>query len=696
MIENNGLIIHEYSADDCTSLYLYVRNTDIVPRQRGNQGTRYSHYYYKNLVCAFDIETSTFTEKNAPRADLVDNSFCYIWQMSINNDFLIIGRTLESFIDFLNQIDKNLMRDEKLVIYVHNLSYEFQFLSALYRFNSSDVFAIKKRKVLKCLMSDSFEFRCSYLHSNMSLAQYTKKMGVEHQKLSGADFDYEKLRYPWTDLTDYEIAYSIYDVVGLVECLKKEMEMDDDTLYTIPLTSTGYVRRDVKSALKSIGRAYLKNIEIDYHIYVLLKEAFRGGDTHANRYYSGKIIKNAHSADRSSSYPDVMESDLYPMSQFAPMEEPDSDTVLKYLNVYNRALLMRVKISGLCLRDIRHGCPYLTKDKSRNIVGAVFDNGRILECEYLECTLTDVDFRIILKEYTFDAIEYIEVYHARYAPLPQPIKDVINNYYLKKTELKDIDGQEVYYTKSKNKLNSCYGMMAQDVVKQDMVYSDEYEQLFEEATEPPEKLFEKSMKKRFLSYAWGVWVTAWARYALHQAIWIVNDTPDADFLYCDTDSVKYIGDVDFSAFNKKARERSKKNRACARDKHGKIHYMGVYESEKDMLEFTTMGAKKYAYTTQEKDVIALHLTLAGVGKEDGARYLAAHGGLQSFKDGFLFPEKNGGGHEAVYNDTTNTTINIDGHMLNIGRNVCIKDSTYTLGLSADYANLLKGYENYKK
>lgn len=191
MVENSGLIIYEYGKDDCTPIYLYIRESDILVRQRGNQGTKYSHFYYKNLVCAFDIETSRFTEKTAPRDDLIDNSFCYIWQLSINNVYLIIGRTLESYIDFLNQIDKNLMRDEKIVIYVHNLSYEFQFLSGLYHFKSDDVFAVKKRKVLKCLMFDSIEYRCSYLHSNMSLSQYTKKMEVEHQKLSGVDFDYE-------------------------------------------------------------------------------------------------------------------------------------------------------------------------------------------------------------------------------------------------------------------------------------------------------------------------------------------------------------------------------------------------------------------------------------------------------------------------------------------------------------------------
>lgn len=696
MIYVKNETIYEYEKDDITPIYYYVRDCDIIKRPRGNQRTKNSHFYYKDIVATFDIETSRFSEKNAPRADLINQSFCYIWQVSLNNEYVIVGRTLPSALDFLTQLDKNLMRDERLVIYVHNLSYEFQFLSGIARFKTEDVFCIKKRKILKAVLWDTFEFRCSYLHANMGLALYTEKMQVEHAKLDGVVFDYSKLRYPWTRLTVYEILYSVYDVMGLVECIKKEMQMDGDTLYTIPLTSTGYVRRDAKESLKKLGKNYLKNMEIDYHIYELLKEAFRGGDTHANRYFSGKIIENVHSADRSSSYPDVLINGQFPMSQFAPLEKPNTEKVIKYLNVYKRALLMRVRFKNVCLRRIDHGCPYLTKDKSRHIKNATFDNGRILECEEMETTLTDIDFKIVLKEYDIEAMVFDEVYHARYGDLPEELKDVVRTYYVRKTELKDIDGKEVLYTKEKNKLNACYGMMAQDVVKIAILFNDEYEKLYaEDEKDDRESNFEKNNRKRFLSYAWGVWCTALARNALHAAIWIVEDTQDAFFLYCDTDSVKYIGDVDLTPFNKKALADSKKNKAFATDKHGVTHYMGVYEKESDMLRFKTLGAKKYAYEAiNKKGKKELHLTLAGVSKKDGAEYLAVHGGLESFCDGFTFPEGGGGGNEAVYNDRTSININIDGHTLNVTRNVCIKESTYTLGLTPEYSDLLDGYKEY--
>lgn len=74
----------------------------------------------------------------------------------------------------------------------------------------------------------------------MSLARFCQAMNIEDKKLSGQEFDYTKKRYPWTPLTDDEIAYCKTDVISVVECIKKEMEKDGDNLITIPLTSTGY------------------------------------------------------------------------------------------------------------------------------------------------------------------------------------------------------------------------------------------------------------------------------------------------------------------------------------------------------------------------------------------------------------------------------------------------------------------------
>ena len=117
-----------------------------------------------------------------------------------------------------------------------------------------------------------------------------------------------------------------------------------------------------------------------------------------------------------------------------------------------------------------------------------------------------------------------------------------------------------------------------------------------------------------------------------------------------------------------------------------MHYMGVYEFDGHCDEFVTMGAKKYAYTDDNNKI---HLTVAGVGKKKGAEEL---GSLRNFKAGFIFVAA--GGTESVYNDTPEiTTYYIDGHMIPITRNVVIRDSTYQLGLTAEYAEIIQRGKN---
>src|SRR5699024_6928781 len=148
----------------------------------------------------------------------------------------------KKFIEGINAV----LNDVKLVFYVHNLSYEFQFLAGTCNFNIEDVFSIKKRKVLKCTY-ECIEYRCSYLLTNSNLETFTKDMKVKHIKKPGEDIDYTKYRTCTTFLNEKEMKYCLNDVLGLVEALHAKMNYDLDTLYTIPLTSTGYVRRDTKN-----------------------------------------------------------------------------------------------------------------------------------------------------------------------------------------------------------------------------------------------------------------------------------------------------------------------------------------------------------------------------------------------------------------------------------------------------------------
>ena len=267
----------------------YLRDLPRVKKNRGNQG-RNNKPTLIDCVCAFDIETSYLPD--------VEQSFMYIWQFQIG-EYTIIGRSWEDFLTLCHRIRNGIKEKEMLVVYVHNLSYEFQYLRGIYPFEAKEVFCLDRRKIARCEMFHSIEFRCSYIHSNMSLDQFTKKMKCHTRKLTG-QFDYNKIRYPWMELTDAEMAYCINDVLSLQEAIQNEMQIDGDTLETIPLTSTGYVRRKCKAAMRSRPAfySYITDQLPDYDLYVALREPFRGGNTHANRFYVGQILENVQSVDR--------------------------------------------------------------------------------------------------------------------------------------------------------------------------------------------------------------------------------------------------------------------------------------------------------------------------------------------------------------------------------------------------------------
>lgn len=648
--------------------YTIISGTRNQRRKKGNQGKRNNKRIYKDLLCAFDIETTNDTESQ--------QAFMYVWQFQIN-DITVMGRTWNDFITFLERIKDELKSEEYVVIFVHNLSFEFQFLRGIYNFNKEEVFAIDSRKVLKCEMFNHFELRCSYLQTNMSLAEFTHKMGVKDVKLSGDDFDYSIARYPWTPLTDQELQYCINDVKGLVEAMRIQMDLEHDTFYTLPLTSTGYVRRDVKAAMRHFNRQELKDMLPDYNVFEMLREAFRGGNTHANRYYSNVILNDVHSNDYASSYPNVQINCRFPMSPWLREDGMDLDRCLLKIYKHKRACLMRINLFNVRLKDPMWGAPYLAKAKCRNIKNCENDNGRILSAEYLETTLTDIDFKILLQEYEFDWIEFTDFYHSRYGLLPKQLRETVLEYFRRKTELKGVEGQELYYMKSKNKLNSVYGMSVQSPVKQSIDFIND----FIDRQDDERELLAAANKKAFMSYAWGVWTTAHARWELEEAISICGDR----FVYCDTDSVKYIGELDFTNFNAKKKRRSEENGAVATDPKGVRHYLGVMEHDADYIEFATMGAKKYAYRYPDGK---LGITIAGVNKTKGAAELEKAGGLKAFKEGFVFKEA--GGTESIYNDSPAVDhIVREGRKIPITANLFIKESEYTLGITAEYARILE-------
>lgn len=85
---------------------------------------------------------------------------------------------------------------------------------------------------------------------------------------------------------------------------------------------------------------------------------------------------------------------------------------------------------------------------------------------------------------------------------------------------------------AKEMLNSEYGMMVTDIMRDEIIYEEDWESSTPSIEEAIDK-YNKS-KSRFLYYPWGVWVTAYARRNLFRTIYKVKE----DFIYADTDSIK--------------------------------------------------------------------------------------------------------------------------------------------------------------
>lgn len=690
--------------------YEYLTKFGLLEESKKRRKSQNKHRIL-NVFSAFDIETSTVW-LNPDHSQYDVHSFMYVWQMQIE-EYTVKGRTWDEFFRWLYVLreaieriknDNNLSVNPLLVVWVHNLSYEFAFLSGLYHFTNDECFFRDVRKPIYCRMFDTFELRCSYIQTNLSLAALCKQTGVQ-QKLSGQKFNYDKVRFPWTKLTPFEEEYTTVDVESLVQAMKYRVSRGGDNLQTVPLTSTGYVRRECKEALKDqfLDLREMKPKEKEYR---LLRKAFRGGNTHANRYYVGQIVEDVYSYDISSSYPTQQLTQLFPIKPFRWLELSQRTAKRRIERVFTfiglgYAVVGTYQFKNVRLKNHREPIPYISLSRcdamGTDDYDLILDNGRILECGYMEISLTEIDLQIVLDQYTFDSMDVMECMISQKDYLPATYRQVIQDYYEKKTALKGDDSEDgkYIYVKSKNMLNAVYGMSATDPVHQEIEYKDgDYKVSAYEDFTPDELL--KLLKNASFPYQWGVYTTAYARKQLQDAIKLCGDK----IIYCDTDSVKTKGDVPIWQLNDKLMKKAIQQKAYADDMKGNRHYIGLFESDGHYDRFVTQGAKRYAYESDGH----MGITVAGVStkinEETGISFAVEElKSLERFKVGMKW--KKAGGTISVYNDNDDFeyTDPKTGNVIQITKNVAIVPSTYVMTYSKDYRLLLDEiqlYGDYKK
>ena len=637
---------------------------------------------YIDLYATFDIESSmvlnnarTLT-KDTPQYD----GFMYIWQFCIEG-VVIFGRTWDEYQALLDYLTKvfELGEKRKLKIFVHNLSFEYVYIRDFSKFTK--VFGYDDRSIIRA-QNDCFEYLCSYVLSNMNLAKLCQNMGCTHVKAKN-DLDYSIVRTPTTELTEIEYGYCYNDVRGLWEAIAKYLEFD--TLATLPLTSTGFVRRDVRENTrknKKYRRGFLKR-RLNDELYQLFTEAFRGGNTASNRYATGYQIHGVKSKDMTSSYPNVLlRFPEYPVGNFIKWAVDDIDDLVYAHNKY--CTIGRYTFTNIEI-DPDATIPYIPFYKcSRVSEDLECYNGRVLHAAELTIALTNIDFDIINSMYKYDDVIVTDYYVAKKGYLADEIREKIYEYYLKKCTLKYDPDVWYEYNLAKGKLNSIFGLMAQKIIKDEWILDANGDLVLSEERKTLDDYYNSF--NSFTEYQCGCFCTALARLMLQRGIDLVGD----DMIYCDTDSVKYQGDhdEDFQILNDEIRKTN--NEYCTvKSDNGKDYTIGIWDDDGDYQTFITLGAKKYAYTDQEGKI---HVTVSGLGKREAAAELEAGKGLDDFRIGKVFTHS--GRTVAQYNEHLGRhIINVNGEDIVSYSNIAIVPTTYTLGVTSTMLAQLLSYSD---
>lgn len=667
---------------------------------------------YWNISASFDIETTSFS---------VDGEKCatmYEWTFGLEG-FITYGRTWEEFLELYNELVEIFHTDlsNRLVIFVHNLAYEFQFMRKWLCWEK--VFSLEERKPVQAITVEGVEFRCSYKLSGYSLAKLSDQLQTYRCKKAVGDLDYSKIRNSVTPLTDDELRYCALDVL-VVMCYVQELIEREGNISKIPLTKTGFVRRlcrdkclyEGDDKFKTKYRNYrntMKSLTLTPEVYTLLQQAFSGGFTHANALYSQDVVKNVTSYDFTSSYPYVMVSEKFPMS--SPIERVDfsEEDFITYLKSY--CCLFEIEFMNIRASvDFEN---YISVSKCRAVKNPVINNGRLVSADRIRMTITEQDYFIICKMYSWDDYGIGKFYTFRKDYLPRDFVKAILELYSKKTTLKGIESKAVEYLVSKENLNSCYGMCVTNICRPEILYEG-YE--WDRHAPDIEDAIMKNNRavKRFLYYPWGIWVTAYARANLFTGILELGD----DYVYSDTDSIKGLNmekHIDYiKSYNSMCI--TKLHRACDYHKipfddvqprtiEGIAKPLGVWDFDGFYTRFKTLGAKRYLveYVNKQSNQLDQKLTVAGLSKSVALGYmkrLAKQQGVDVFEvfNSDLYIPKGETGkkiHTYIDNECYGQLTDYLGNRAPFRElsSIHLDEADYSFSLTEEYIDFLLGIKN---
>ena len=682
-------------------------------------------YTYKELHCAFDIETSTVYTVNIMTGITDFYSAMWVAQFAVDNigiRFRHWSHVREFLVKFPEML--GLHKDETIVVWVHNLDYETSYLKHRLNINGNSFFGKSRQKPIKYIAENHIYFHDSYSITNSSLEMLAKLYNTKHRKTK-QDIDHDKPRNFLSSISRTEERYIFNDVFILTDFAKTLYDMYD----YIPDTATQTIAKKIeKSALELMQEfvsretfdRWCENCDDDKqllrrlhgHIFgyeykvhgitrkvkgivdpafftpydengatpppqgLLQKDGsriydfytwlYRGGVAKSNARYTSTgdylqhgVQSRVGGMDYTSSYPFVMTAFNYPISRFKEIDPAKLD--IDKLRIWyespdfeNYRYIFIIKF-----HELETSNDYCIESSSKvRGKGIIEDNGRIYKADEITACLTDCDYSLYKKFYSWKSKEVIKIWQARAGKLPDYLLYPMWDDGRKKQELKHVKGKEVEYSLAKSAFNSYYGLLCKQPVYQNYYFDnvvtgrDSYQSTESdvlnyfgkkksvqhtvennvenfhdcdiEQIEPQQ--FLDCVSNFILSPFWGIWVCSFARFNLLNMIYYVGDNSDwitNDTIYCDTDSLYFLNPQKhkhlFDIWNTYARKRVLKRLPAEYRKSlgtlGQFDNVALDDTDgfsDTYINFKTLGSKRYIKEMQFPKHKKIKATVAGL------------------------------------------------------------------------------------
>ena len=607
-------------------------------------------FYCKDTI-NLDIETAWNHKPDNPVCWMV--SCCIIWQ-----EEKYIFRNPMEVVGFYNELAASLNLDpnHRIITIIHNASFDLSYLFPYIRkympqghkygiFDSPN----------KCIMyrQNCFEFRCTFRLTNASLYKWSNEMQVDHVKKIGM-YDYNAILYQDSKLTKNQITYGTYDVMAMVESWKKQLAKFKDDITTVPLTSTGYIRRILRRESRKdpyYRQNHFWDTQLNLEQMDMCLNSFAGGYTHNNRFLKDRIItppkgKKGKHRDYRTAYIEHLVNDMLPWgrpinyyninSPICRMVKMNIDKVLSMSPEY--FTITKIHIYNIELKDDSITMPFFQvskmfnkswkvddKGKKKKDLNYFQDNGRLLfmvpDSGHFVTYLDNYQLQIIKEQYRF---QYIieKVMIIRNEPMPEVLRAPIDELFRQKSDLKkeyhelrkqhgEFDERTVSklyeLNQVKKLLNAIYGCFVTSPLRRN--YMEGSPELRTDEERQKELLNYYHSMNNFLPYQVGIAITAAQRFELYQMIKLIGYE---NCLYCDTDSIFYISDPELEKKINKYIKAKQKESAYVMDSFGEKIYYYDFEEEPDWVAFKGLHSKCYGVITDQDGRQELKVTIAGV------------------------------------------------------------------------------------